>query len=532
MYRMTMSSSTNSGTSRPANASSRRRAIAPIEEVARKAAGVSSVDVRSVDFNRMTDLLGQHQLDEFERRFTAAWGLLHGRTVWNINSTATGGGVAEMLQPLLSYCNGMGLDVRWLVIPGNEHFFEITKRIHNNLHNSAGDGGPLGDHEREIYEASLAHSAIECAETVQPGDFVICHDPQTAGLLPALARRDAHLIWRCHIGHDHPDDHAARAWRLLLPYIEHADACVFSRREYVPEGLDHGACRVIQPSIDPLAAKNQPMSDETIKAILVRAGIIEGPPNHAEATFIREDGTVATIENEADMIHHGRPPRFDTPLIVVVSRWDHLKDPLGVLEAYARHLSDLPAALVLAGPNVSGVADDPEGGQVLAEVEAAWRRLPNPVRRQVHLACLPMKDREENAAIVNALQRHASVVVQKSLYEGFGLTVTEAMWKGRPVVASAVGGIQDQIEHGVSGMLVDDPTDLERFAGCIRSILTDGGLASRLGAAARDRVREQFLFVRHMLEWADLFEHLARDEAPRPAPPPPPTTRFRRPRVG
>jgi len=214
------------------------------------------------------------------------------------------------------------------------------------------------------------------------------------------------------------------------------------------------------------------------------------------------------VDRAADVLRLGRAPAWQTPLVVQISRWDRLKDHVGVMQGVAALLgrTDLGGAqLLLAGPTVHAVADDPEASAVLDALEGAWRRLPHAQRRRVHLASLPMADPEENAAIVNALQRHAAVVVQKSLHEGFGLTVTEAMWKGRPVVASAVGGIQDQIEDGVQGLLVHDPTDLAAFGEALSRVLENSGLAAQLGGNAHQRVREQYLGIRHLVEYADLL---------------------------
>ena len=199
-----------------------------------------------------------------------------------------------------------------------------------------------------------------------------------------------------------------------------------------------------------------------------------------------------------------------------MSRWDRLKDMAGVMEGFVRALSDddlAGAHLVLAGPEVSGVADDPEGAQVLAECREEWNHLPDAVRGRVHLASIPMDDVDENAVIVNALQRYAAVVVQKSLVEGFGLTVTEAMWKGRPVVASRVGGIQDQIKDGRDGLLVDDPYDIEQYAGVLVRMLADAELAERLGNAAHARVLDEYLGDRHLEQYVTLFSRLVADPA-------------------
>jgi len=200
----------------------------------------------------------------------------------------------------------------------------------------------------------------------------------------------------------------------------------------------------------------------------------------------------------------------DSRIVLQVSRWDRLKDPIGVLRAFSSQADAVPDVhLVLAGPATAAVSDDPEGAQVLDEVAAAWEALPGPLRQRVHLAALPMDDPEENAAIVNALQSMATVVVQKSLAEGFGLTVAEAMWKARPVVAGAVGGIQDQVVDGDSGLLAD-PRDLRAFGDAVVRLLRDQALAERVGAAARQRVRKKFLEPRHLRQWFDVVQRIER----------------------
>jgi trehalose synthase len=199
-------------------------------------------------------------------------------------------------------------------------------------------------------------------------------------------------------------------------------------------------------------------------------------------------------------------------LVLQVSRWDRLKDMAGVLTGFADHVADLPddVHLMLAGPDAAGVTDDPEGAEVLAECRAIMLERSPAVQARIHLCSLPMDDIDENAYLVNALQRHAAVVVQKSLIEGFGLTVTEPMWKGKPVVASCVGGIQDQIVDGESGLLLDDPTDLDAYAVALGRVLGDDELAARLGHAAHERVRDRYLGDRHLMQYVDLFEQLYR----------------------
>jgi trehalose synthase len=216
------------------------------------------------------------------------------------------------------------------------------------------------------------------------------------------------------------------------------------------------------------------------------------------------------VDRRAELLEEARLTTADR-MVLQVSRWDRLKDPLGVIAGFAEYVApNSDAHLVYAGPSVAAVADDPEGAQVLREAQEAWRALPSDVRAHVHLATLPMEDDEENAAIVNALQRHASVVVQKSIAEGFGLTVAEAMWKGRPVVASRIGGIQDQIVDCVSGVLVDDPADLAGYGDAVSELLADPGRAERIGREAQRRVRDDFLGARSLIQYFDVVSKLLR----------------------
>jgi trehalose synthase len=429
-----------------------------------------------------------------------------GSAVWNVNSTAIGGGVAEMLRPRLAYVRGAGVDARWLVISGDAEFFKLTKRLHHGLHGEPTE--PFVEADRQLYESTLRENALELCASVRPRDVVLLHDPQTAGLAPHLLQAGARVVWRCHVGSD--DLEAARpAWDFLLPYLKDVNAIVFSRASYVPDGCDHGKSVIIQPSIDAFSPKNQGLDEATVQTILVHIGLVEGPPPPAGSHgFTRSDGSPGRVEHRADLIRMGRAPSFETPLVVQVSRWDPLKDPIGVMHGFARLVEGTApgaAELVLAGPNVHAVADDPEGDLVFKQTLEAWRSLPHAVRDRITLASLPTHDVEENAAMVNALQRHATVVVQKSLKEGFGLTVTEAMWKHKPVIASRVGGIQDQIEDGKNGYLLDDPRDLEGFARRVRQVLDDPAAAKRIGDAAHRSVRDHFLGLTQLVEYAELL---------------------------
>jgi trehalose synthase len=481
---------------------------------------MQEANVRPIDLELLAAILPADRADRLAAAAERARSAFGDRVVWHVNATAHGGGVAEMLQTLLAYGKGAGIENRWLVLDGDSRFFAITKRLHNMLHGEPGDGGSLGPAEHAHYEAVLRANLADLARRVSPRDIVLLHDPQTAGLVEGVRTVGARVVWRCHVGRDLTNDLSLAAWDFLRPYLAYAHAMVFSRREYAPEWVEDDRLVVIPPSIDPLAVKNMHLSPEVVAAVLVRVGIVADGGGEGPVEFSRRDGAPGRVRphrRSGGLLIGSDPPPIGVPLVVQVSRWDRLKDMAGVMEGFTRVAADDDldgAHLVLAGPDVSGVADDPEGAEVLAECRVEWSHLPQPVRGRVHLASIPMDDVDENAIIVNALQRHATVVVQKSLVEGFGLTVTEAMWKGRAVVASKVGGIQDQITDGRDGLLVDDPYDIEEFARVLRQPMVDNGLAGRLGAAAHARVLEHFLGDRHLEQYVDLFSRLVAESGP------------------
>ena len=478
---------------------------------ARENGSLHEVEVQAIDAARLEPLIGAERMARFEQTAEVARDALADRSVLNVNSTAAGGGVAEMLQTLLAYARGAGIDARWLVIEGDPAFFAITKRLHNGLYGSPGDGGDLGLEERRHFEHVTRRSAEELASLLGPGDVALIHDPQPAALVAAAKRAGAGVVWRCHVGRDQPNEWSERAWEFLRPYLADADSVVTSRAAFAPPWADPARVHVIPPSIDPFSAKNEPVSLRNARLMLSYVGLLEGSTETPPAVpFSRRDGARGTVSRRVDVVQTA-PPSADTPLVVQVSRWDRMKDMAGVMRGFVQHVDpSLGAHLLLCGPAVDGVADDPEAAEVLAECKDLWRELADTARGRVHLACIPMTDLDENASIVNAIQRHASVVVQKSLAEGFGLTVAEAMWKRKPVVASAVGGIVDQIEDGTHGRLVDDPTDLQAFGAAIESLLRDREEAGRLALNAHERVTDEFLGDRHLEQYAALFEQLAR----------------------
>ena len=443
---------------------------------------MEEVSVTPIPLHRLASLLSPERAAMLWQYEETARAVFAGRSVWNVNSTGRGGGVAEMLHGLTAYGQGAGVDVRWLVIQGPPEFYEITKRVHNRLHGFAGDGGALDERARQTYLDTLQRSRHELEARVRPGDVVLLHDPQTAGLAQALRDHGAYVVWRCHIGLDERNERTREGWEFLRELVEPAHGYIFSRKEFAPEWIPAERLHIIPPSLDPFSPKNEELTPLGIE------------------TRVHRD----------DLLIEGGPLPGDAKLVLQVSRWDRLKDMGGVLAAFAEHLGDFPADthLALAGPETAGVADDPEAAEVLDDCRRQWRDLPAEARARTHLLSLPMADLHENARLVNALQRHADVVVQKSLAEGFGLTVTEPMWKARPVIASAIGGIRDQIEHGVSGLLLDDPTDGAELATALASLLGDPGRRATMGAAARERVRELFLADRHLIQYVQLCEQL------------------------
>ncbi len=474
---------------------------------------MQEVEIEPAPLEKLATLLGPGRPERLMATAERARELLGDRVVWNVNATAQGGGVAEMLQALLAYGRGAGVDTRWLVLDGDPEFFAITKRLHNALHGWLG-AGTFSAADREHYERVLKANLGHVEERVRPGDIVLLHDPQTAGLVESLRGYGAHVIWRSHIGRDDTNDATDAGWAFLRRYVEQADAFVFSRQSYVPDWVPADRTTIIEPSIDPFTTKNQHLHHHEVDQILRGVGLVLDGDGIEPLSYVRRDGRPGVLDRRLQLLSHDPPPP-DAPLVLQVSRWDRLKDMAGVLRGFAEHVArDWPEThLMLAGPEVSGVSDDPEGAEVLSECRREWARLPRDIRRRCHLACIPMDDVDQNALMVNALQRHAAVIVQKSLFEGFGLTVTEAMWKRRPVLVSAVGGIRDQVTDGREGLLLPDPTDLVGFAERLHLLLGDPTRREEMGLAGQERVRTDFLGDRHLIQYIDLFETLLAERA-------------------
>lgn len=380
------------------------------------------------------EVVSQSVLDELYRLAEA----LQGRTLQHINSTRSGGGVAEILHRLVPLTNALGISTTWDVIHGAPDFFAVTKMFHNALQGGEHD---LAHEDFETYLHCLRDNASQLCLS---GDVAFIHDPQPAALIEYCRRSETRAVWRCHIDLSHPDEHV---WRFLRRSISRYHAAIFHVPQFARSDLLIPQL-LIPPSIDPLSDKNRELSEVEITAITDRLGI---------------DRT--------------------RPLLVQVSRFDRFKDPLGVIAAYRLVRQTFDCQLVLVG---GSAADDPEGAQVLAEVREAADGDPD-----IFVLELP----PESDLEINALQRAATVILQKSTREGFGLTVSEGLWKGKPVIGGAVGGIPSQIVHGVTGFLVHSP---EGAAFRLRFLLTHPRMAERMGAAGREHVRRNFLITRHL----------------------------------
>jgi len=389
-------------------------------------------------------LVGQAVIDDL--RLLGA--RLKGKLVQHINSTPVGGGVAEILNRMVPLLVELGVDTRWDVIKGGEQFFEVTKKFHNALH---GRSEEIGQRDFDIF-MDTSRQNIEGVNTY--GDIVFVHDPQPIALIKKKAANK--WLWRCHIDISEPD---SQVWAFLMDFIVQYDSAVFSapsfsRKLPIRQFL-------ISPSIDPLSDKNKELPLETINSVLRKYDI-----------------------------------QTDKPIIIQISRFDRLKDPVGVIAAYLQVKKYVDCQLILAG---GGADDDPEGFKVLEEVREKAKNDPD-----IHILLLPQNDIE-----VNALQRASDVIVQKSIKEGFGLTVAEALWKGKPVVASNVGGIPLQIKHKYSGLLCHS---IEGASFAIKQLLSSPAYAKKLGENGREHIKNNFLITRHLREYMLLFLSLYHPE--------------------
>jgi trehalose synthase len=409
---------------------------------------LEAVDVGRLTLDSYRGVAPEHHLEDL----LAAAGRLRGARVLHLNATPYGGGVSELLRSVVPLLNDLGLVADWQVMRGDRRFFEVTKAVHNGLQGAAVE---LTAAQQATYREVTAENAREFAESY---DFIFVHDPQPAGLLSALGKGRARWIWRCHIDTSEPNP---QTWGFLRPFLRDYDAAIFTMQQFAPPDMPVGKIVIIPPAIDPASPKNLTLPPDTARRVIEWLGV-----------------------------------RTDRPLVTQISRFDLWKDPLGVIRAFRRVQDTVPeAALVLAG---SLALDDPEGWEVYRAIRKEAGEDP---RIHVFTNLLGVGNIE-----VNAFQRLSDVVVQKSIREGFGLVVSETLWKGTPVVAGRAGGIPLQMADDVGGILVDG---VEQCATAIGELLADRPRARALGEAGRQRVREHFLIPRLVLNQLELMQELA-----------------------
>jgi len=443
---------------------------------------------------------------------------LEGRKIWMVNSTATGGGVAEMMPRMIGLMREVDIEVEWAVMnTDREPFFALTKNLHNLIHGAGHTD--IGQEEREMYEAVNRENAEDFLQYLSPEDMVVIHDPQPMAMGPILKEKlGLKTVWRCHIGLDETNEQTRAAWDFLDPYVAGYDRFIFSVPSYVPDRLTKKTV-IIEPAIDPLTHKNRHLPLHKLSGILIDGGILENshqaiaPPFEHQVKRVMPDGSFGTAHAQGDL------GLLFRPVITQISRWDKLKGWLPLLQGFVklkqearfrghsdRHDRRLEILrLVLAGPDPAFVADDPEGKATLEELIAAYQDLPAEVQTDVALLLLPMNSRKENALIVNALQRCSTVVAQNSLQEGFGLTVSEAMWKGIPVMGSQAAGIRQQLRDNIEGRLTPDAKDPDAVAQTLHEMLIDADARSRWGFSAQRRAIDHFLVFAQINKYLEMF---------------------------
>ncbi len=377
---------------------------------------------------------------------------LKSRVIQNINSTSVGGGVAEILNRSVPLLRELGIDAKWEVIKGGESFFKVTKKFHNALH------GREEEITSDDFDIFMETSQRNIEDMKLYGDIIFVHDPQPIALIKNKPKiPNSKWLWRCHIDVSNPN---LRVWNFLKEFIVQYEASVFSS----PNFAQRLPIRqfLISPSIDPVSDKNRDLPQEAIDEVLKKYGVSQ-----------------------------------DKPIITQISRFDYLKDPVGVIEAYRRVKKYVNCQLILAGGTAT---DDPESEEVLNKVKEAKGK-----DRDIHILLIPPGSDIE----INALQRASTVVIQKSIKEGFGLTVTEALWKAKPVVAQAVGGIPLQIKHKYSGLLCHS---IDGAAFAIKQLLNSPAYAKKLGENGREHIRQNFLLTRHLRDYMLLFLSMYHNE--------------------
>nr|VFJ58154.1 MAG: trehalose synthase [Candidatus Kentron sp. FM]VFJ58449.1 MAG: trehalose synthase [Candidatus Kentron sp. FM]VFK12237.1 MAG: trehalose synthase [Candidatus Kentron sp. FM] len=441
------------------------------------------------------------------------------RCIWMINSAARGGGVAEMMPSIITFLRALGFSAKWAVIETeNQDFFALTKRIHNLTHGVTQVSRDFSENDYRLFEEVNRQNAMQIEQAIKPQDILILHDPQVLPLGNLLSQAlGIKFLWRCHIGTNRKNTSTEAVWDFLQPFFENCVGAIFTAREYAPEYLQD-RITIIHPAIDPLTDKNRHLSFTEIVEILCAGGLVPAPHPVAIADFSHRARQISTDGRLQDCEDNGL---FYRPTVLQISRWDRLKGWNHLLEGFARMKRELQrsgantaenrfpllARLILAGPDPAYILDDIEGAAAFEEIRQMFVSLDPDIQSDVTVYLLPMASHSENALIVNALQRIASVVVQNSIEEAFGLTVEEALWKGRPVLVSTAFGLRLQIDDGVNGVFVD-ATDAKQISKRLLELLATPQHRSALGEMAKYLTVDNALIFNKISKYIDVLSLL------------------------
>lgn len=465
------------------------------------------------DFPGLTPII-----DGIEKQASRLKKKVKGRRIWMLNSTASGGGVAEMMPTMINLFRDLQVPVSWIVMkPEDPAFFLLTKKIHHLLHGRDEGGVGISKQEKTLYRLDSERIAGDLENIVDERDLLIVHDPQPLGAGAVLSERRSRqcLLWRCHIGTEFKNKLTRVVWQFLGPYLKHYRRCFFTHPDYIPASLKKKSA-TLYPAIDPLSPKNMWLSSEEQVEILRMAGLYTKRRRGFKKKVLQ-----LTPEGGFKLPEGFHPLLM--PIILQISRWDHLKGFIPLMKGFlymkrkAKHshyrgLKEITrrmikeSVLVLAGPEVGAVADDPEPELVLEEIKRFYKTLTPREQRQIFIFLLPMTNKRENALIVNALQRSAEVIVQNSIREGFGLTVTEALWKEVPVIATNVGGIRLQVQDNSTGLIVNDPHNARELGERLLYLLTHKRERMRLARRGWLHAEEHYLMPALIKRYLDIFE--------------------------
>lgn len=507
---------------------------------------IIDVDTSSASFNSWPPQIENINLCKIHNKFLNDCNDINGKyksiiskilsssiTIWMINSTSIGGGVAEMLPMLITmFKDTTNINIKWVVLQTkNKSFFNITKQIHNNIH---GVFNPktmeiLNKSHRLILESICKKACDELIPLIKPNDIIIIHDPQPLAMIKFLKKshkcNDNIIIWRSHIGIDDKQNEITnKTWKFLKPYINLSDHIIFSLKDYIPNYIikeNKIPYNIIPPAICPFTPKNIELTHNELLKILANSNIVYYPSSDSNKSLSWKYKVKRVCGKTGKLIEcsNDKYTNFNllfNPIICQISRWDHLKGWIQLIHAFVYLKQNIDKQyiknmiLILGGPDPSFIQDDPEGIKVFNDLCKYYQSLNNDINIQnsIYILSLPMNNRDENALIVNALQRLSSIIVQNSLREGFGLTVTEAMFKGTPIIASSVGGIKTQVFNQINGITINDPTNYKSVANSIINMINSGNIKMKKYAIkGKENVIDKFLIWSQCRNYLDTLNY-------------------------